>query len=152
MRIESSYFANNRVGIGGGAIDNGSDGLVQIVNSTFFDNVASNPNEGAYGGAIENYHGVRVEASTFDGNYAQHGATVASRDGAVSFRSSIIDSSGSDPCWGTIDDFSFNVVFPGVGSCPSGFTVANPMLATPPSNACQRSTEVLSTRGEERSR
>ena len=129
VSIDSSYFASNTAGIGGGAIDNGTDGLVQIVNSTFFANVASN----GYGGAIENYQGVRVEASTFDGNRAQHGATVASRDGIVSFESSIIDLSSSDPCSGTIADFGFNVVFPSVGSCPS-FTIADPKLAGAPAN------------------
>ena len=133
VSIDSSYFASNTVAIGGGAIDNGSDGLVQIVNSTFFANVASGLNEGGYGGAIENYHGVRVEASTFDGNHAQYGATVASREGIVSFESSIIDHSSSDPCSGTIADFGFNVVFPSVGSCPS-FTVADPKLAAAPAN------------------
>jgi hypothetical protein len=134
VTIENSYFADNTAGIGGGALDNEADGLVQIVNSTFYGNVASNQNAGGYGGAIENYHGVRVEASTFDANRAQHGATVASRDGIVSFESSVIDHSSSDPCLGTIADFSFDVVFPSVGSCPSGFTVSDPKLTTAPAN------------------
>jgi hypothetical protein len=127
LLVEDSYFEDNEAFLSGGAIDNGSDSIAKIVNSTFYRNEAG----AGTGGALLNDHAARVEYSTFSGNSASDGGgSLSSPAGLIAAEASIVDG-GASPCEGEITDFDGNIVYPARDGCPDGFTVANPLLRSP---------------------
>lgn len=133
LTVHDSYFFDNHASVGGGAIHNSGLSIAQIVDSTFDRNLAASPNfpccVGGSGGAILNDHALRVHHSTFAGNRASTGQTVASPTGLASFEASVLD--GSSPCSGTIVDLGSTLVHPSRGSCPATFVVGDPRLGSP---------------------
>jgi len=139
LLVDSSYFADNTA-LSGGAIDNG--GTMQVNNSTFYSNDANgSTGSSGKGGAIANSNldntaSATIRNSTFGGNTAGQGGTALYTKNFVRIEESILD--GASLCLiespGTIVDFDYNIAWPALGACPSGFTVANPKTQTPALN------------------
>jgi hypothetical protein len=139
LLVDSSYFADN-VALGGGAINNG--GAMQVNNSTFYSNDANgSTGSTGKGGAIANSNldntaSATIRNSTFGDNTADQGGSVVYTKNFVRIQESILQ--GPSPCLiespGTIVDDDYNVVWPARGTCPAGFTLADPKLKSPALN------------------
>lgn len=146
--LENMLLKNNSAESGAAvACPTGANGTLQVKNTTFYNNTASNE-----GGAlhIADGCGATLNNTTFVSNTASDGAAVAqSGTGTINLQNSLIADSIGNPCFGTITSITNFVDNDATNSCSASLT-GDPLLGSLADNEGDTQTFALLTGSPDR--